>query len=428
MAKNKKNERSKKKLRQTECGESVQWELKQQPNNINSSSSRLVSYFALSLSLLAPILYIKISPLAGSGSGCKGWLFGVSDSENFPHESVEHQQLNSANAKIEKSLCVCRTNHAGVVSTWDLCDVELIHSGEIIWYISKNVCGENEKSEKVAMMHSMLSDSSSSRGFFLSFLSCVRFLNPNILSFSRALLIVDWVFRTYRIEDIHFWRAQKSGGWWWWWSETKKSSALQRATTHNTSAEDPRTLEGKPKLCGAWTGVSTQRKKEKNLRSFYRRLRCRRVRLCASRDKWDDLCNQHNIYPRDEKSITLEPSRVDSLGCCCCCCVCVYFWVCGFGMSARGESEMHEPSRHFQHIDMARVSKVSSERARDGLVKWKLFLEAQYYFSCRLSRSQNSICSWIILSFLLRLHSLFFYFLALSEKSRTYRKSRRKFL
>lgn len=83
----------------------------------NSSSSRTTSTAAvlvssrisLALSLFSPRYYIhKISPLADSGAGCKGWLFGVSDSENFPHESVEHQQLNSANAKIENSCCVCR--------------------------------------------------------------------------------------------------------------------------------------------------------------------------------------------------------------------------------------------------------------------------------------------------------------------------------
>lgn len=89
----------------------------------NSSSSRTTSTAAvlvssrisLSLSLFSPRYHIKISPLAGSGSGCKGWLFGVSDSENFPHESVEHQQLNSANAKIEKFCCVCR-----ITPVWSL--------------------------------------------------------------------------------------------------------------------------------------------------------------------------------------------------------------------------------------------------------------------------------------------------------------------
>lgn len=114
MAKNKKNERSKKNSAR-QSAESLCSENSSSSRTTSTAAVLVSSRISLSLSLLAPISYIKISPLAGSGSGCKGWLFGVSDSENFPHESVEHQQLNSANAKIEKFCCVCR-----IAPVWSL--------------------------------------------------------------------------------------------------------------------------------------------------------------------------------------------------------------------------------------------------------------------------------------------------------------------
>lgn len=39
-------------------------------------------------------------------------------------------------------------------------------------------------------------------------------------------------------------------------------------------------------------------------------------------------------------------------------------------MSARGESEMHEPSRHFQHIDIAWVSRVNKVSQSERETVW----------------------------------------------------------
>lgn len=215
-------------------------------------------------------------------------------------------------------------NHAGVVSTWDLCDVELTvcptHFGEIFWDISKNKCGENEKSEKVAMMHSMLSDSSSSRGIFHRF---YRAPDSQLRTYSLSLALSWWSFshipnRRYKIlKSIEEWRLMMM------MERVEEVSSSSASNNTQLQRRRPENVGRKVEALRRLDWCEYKEKERKNLRSFYRRLRCRRVRLCASRDKWDDLCNQHNIYPRDEKSITLEPSRVDSSGCCCCC-VCVF--------------------------------------------------------------------------------------------------------